>query len=92
MPKAKRAAAAREYVSIHTDEEKAEVKKAREVIARHKAVLGGGGVVIKLGMTLLHATAVMQRWRARVETDKEEKAAKKEAEAAKKAAPAKKVK
>ena len=88
MPKAKRAAAERVYVSIHTDEEKAEVKKARIVIARHKAVLGGGGVVVQQQMTLLHATAVMQRWRARIDTAKEEAAAAKEAKAAKKAAEA----
>ena len=39
----------------HTDEQKEEVKRARTVIKRCKAVLGGGGVENSENMTLTQA-------------------------------------
>ena len=72
MPKAKpkSAAPARATASIHTEEQKEEVKTARAVIKRYKAVLGGGDVSARLGMTLGEAQTAMDHWRARVEASK----------------------
>ena len=54
MPKAKRSPAApvKKTYGIHSDAQKAEVKRARRVIARHKAVFGGGSVCAEQSMTL----------------------------------------
>lgn len=54
----------------HTDEQNEDLKRAREVIRRFKAVLGGGGVEARVGMSLGEAKAVMVEWRARVEASK----------------------
>ena len=70
MPTAKAKPAARAAASIHTEEQKEEVKTARAVIKRYKAVLGGGDVSARLGMTLGEAQAAMDRWRARVDASK----------------------
>ena len=70
MAKAKAKSAPAARAGIHTEEQKESVKTAREVIKCHKAKIGGGDVVKRMGMTLKEADAVMAAWRARVEANK----------------------